>query len=523
MYSTENGSLIIENSKAGIIDDLKIRGKTKIVDSNNHEVVAGTEGARLLSVGEDVDKIEVSSVNENLYKNDLELGSIDKITGQPNSWKAYARCKDYIQVGGGLTLFANILYDNVLRAIDIYEYDASYTYIKYTTVHKDGLTLQQNTKYIKFASYSGFNQDSDIHKYSNVIISIGKLSNLKHKSNNKPLLYYNSLGELVPIPYLTEFDGIERHVDGKWYYHKISSKVVLNGGENNITLDSVNSDTIRFTIRGILSNANTENKIKIICDKFSVSSYSDNGDYEHIRNSTQNTSDVLIIYISKSKLTTQDVAGFKKWLQSNNVTVVYELAQEEVYEIAPLHLDSYENETMIMCSSGAISPHIEFNIKTSLNDISIVNQELANEIENQRVKLYENLVEKKSEVNSDDSLPVLVNSVKNVNTGRRWASGKASYQSIKATTSFPISCDFVPSILFVKINSVVCTHDGTIVSNAWLSNLESSFTFYNKHYTSFQIRGKVDKVSNKGFTITIDSNYNSMLALVGDFDWYAFE
>ena len=148
---------------------------------------------------------------------------------------------------------------------------------------------------------------------------------------------------------------------------------------------------------------------------------------------------------------------------------------------------------------------------------------IKNELRTCHANLKNNLIDKGVECRDTDKLLSLVCKVGEIELGKKWASGRVSYQSIKATTSFSISCDFVPSILFVKINSVTCGYDGTIVSNAWLSNLESSFTFYNKHYTSFQIRGKVDKVSNKGFTITIDSNYNSMLALVGYFDWYAFE
>src|SRR5699024_3361261 len=48
---------------------------------------------------------------------------------------------------------------------------------------------------------------------------------------------------------------------------------------------------------------------------------------------------------------------------------VYQLAEEEVYELAPLHLDSYANETLILCNSGAISPKMEFSITSHINEL----------------------------------------------------------------------------------------------------------------------------------------------------------
>ncbi|HSQ88691.1 hypothetical protein, partial [Romboutsia sp.] len=62
------------------------------------------------------------------------------------------------------------------------------------------------------------------------------------------------------------------------------------------------------------------------------------------------------IRINKSKLATQDVAGFKAWLQANPVTVVYQLATELVYECTPLDLASFDGETNFINESGVLSP-----------------------------------------------------------------------------------------------------------------------------------------------------------------------
>ena len=222
--------------------------------------------------------------------------------------------------------------------------------------------------------------------YKNIMVSNHSKPYTPHQSDKKQILYYNENGELEPIQELHEWDSIEKHSDNKWYYHKRSGKVVLNGSENwnlNVQTDS----TIRFQLDASYIKM-AGNRNPIICDKFNLlfvydTNHTQEGVFTSIGGST------LFININKSKLSTQDAEGFKQWLQANNVTVVYQLAEEEVYELAPLHLDSYANETLILCNSGAISPKMEFSITSHINELVKAYGERINLLEE---KVYQYMV-----------------------------------------------------------------------------------------------------------------------------------
>ena len=133
----------------------------------------------------------------------------------------------------------------------------------------------------------------------------------------------------------------------------------------------------------VLSEGKNENSF---CDKFQLANYLYADDVESYALASNNR---LIIRINANKLSTQDVQGFKQWLSENNVTVVYQLAEEEVYELAPLHLDSYANETLILCNSGAISPRMEFSITSHINELVKAYGERVNLLEE---KVYKYMV-----------------------------------------------------------------------------------------------------------------------------------
>ena len=187
-----------------------------------------------------------------------------------------------------------------------------------------------------------------------------------HQSDKKQILFYNSNGELEPIQELHEWDSIEKHSDNKWYYHKRSGKVVLNGSESwQEGLSSQFTDTHMYFACNSFDSIMKDSSL--ISDKFENKPTWDILSRECIDSVT--SMNKLRIRLAKSKLSTQDVEGFKQWLQANNVTVVYQLAEEEVYELTPLHLDSYANETLILCNSGAISPRMEFSITSHINEL----------------------------------------------------------------------------------------------------------------------------------------------------------
>ena len=193
-----------------------------------------------------------------------------------------------------------------------------------------------------------------------------------HQSNKKSLLYYNKETQTWEKPILRQWDSIEKHSDGKYYYHKRSGEVVLNGSENSWEKDSMldleSRNTARYRVDFTGGN-NSGNYVNTISNMFNF--LSDDDQYAYCQNIEGICTRVgkISISITKSKLPTIDVEGFKQWLQANNVTVVYQLEQEEVYECTSLDLITYANETNYIVNAGAITPRTTLKLSNSVGNV----------------------------------------------------------------------------------------------------------------------------------------------------------
>lgn len=103
-----------------------------------------------------------------------------------------------------------------------------------------------------------------------------------------------------------------------------TKKLVLNGSENWTTSRfTEQSEFIGFELAGI--GLKPGNRINLVCDKFNViETINQNNTCEGIQASS--TNDLLWIKIYKTRLTEQTIQGFKTWLQSNLITLIFELA-----------------------------------------------------------------------------------------------------------------------------------------------------------------------------------------------------
>jgi hypothetical protein len=93
-----------------------------------------------------------------------------------------------------------------------------------------------------------------------------------------------------------------------------------------------------------------------------------------------------ILRLNKTKLPTQDATGFKQWLQANPTTVVYQLAQEEVYECTNLDLITYSGETNLIVNSGAIQPRITLKVLSNISNVVKLLQEKVSVLENKFIE-----------------------------------------------------------------------------------------------------------------------------------------
>jgi hypothetical protein len=66
-----------------------------------------------------------------------------------------------------------------------------------------------------------------------------------YREDKKQILYYDTETQTWEKPVLREWDSIEKHSDGTYYYHKRCEEMVLNGSESWGKASDF-ADTIRF-------------------------------------------------------------------------------------------------------------------------------------------------------------------------------------------------------------------------------------------------------------------------------------
>lgn len=125
-------------------------------------------------------------------------------------------------------------------------------------------------------------------------------------------------------------NGVHDTIEGNKVIRRIG-KLVLNGTENWTLTSNQDTNCIMFNL---VSNPSVKTGSRLLCDKFL---YSQSGDYERV-NCTGN----IFVNITKSRLVSQDVQGFKTWLAQNPTTIYYELANPVEEPIEP----NYDKESI---------------------------------------------------------------------------------------------------------------------------------------------------------------------------------
>lgn len=138
--------------------------------------------------------------------------------------------------------------------------------------------------------------------------------------------------------------------DGKLCNYHEMDVVLLDGSNKTIRIDNNKTDTMMFAIGETNVIATSSDIIgNIVCDKFITRAGKDNYNNE-LEGISINGKCEICINILKSKLSTQDVNGFKQWLQQNPITVVYELAEPYFEPLTPQLprwvLDIFDNSTI---------------------------------------------------------------------------------------------------------------------------------------------------------------------------------
>ena len=337
----------------------------------------------IASVGDGVDEIVVSSCTSNLLKplnegtlaNDstpqVTISDDYSFTFNSTGWGQGLKV-DVVNIKKGETYY--IIADEVVNGVvkgenALVSGDVQFVGNKAEIVAK---STGKASIYLKNAIESG------VIKFTNVRVVKKGCDEVfvPYQSDKKKVLYYDTETQTWKKPILREWDSIEEHNDGKYYYHKRSKERILESSLGWRLEGSGNSDDLISFMVGYYDDMLIGTNI--ICDKFNNS---DIVDAELIRFINSN----MQVIISKSKLETPNVEGFKKWLQANNVSVVYQLAKEKVYECTPIDLVTFEGETNYSINCGAISPKSTLKC---VNYIGNVINTLKEKVSNLEDKLY---------------------------------------------------------------------------------------------------------------------------------------
>ena len=346
---------VILRTQASILNTGSIKYRIWAIEGSHYEIVPFFKG--IASVGNG-NGIEALSRNKNIAK-EIVAGTINTTTGEYMDNSNVNRLNKVRILPNTKYTFSK---NNTPRACNKYFYDKDNKFIG-TINGVDSTFITPTNAYYISLTWGTTIEDG------NYQLELGSIATTyeKPKEDKKPILFKDTDGAWKPV---TELRGIDVNscdildsTVNKLYRKYIN--VLLNGSEDISTYGELTTNTIGFKINSI---TNFKPLGLMISDKLRYLTPQENifaSDIEGI--SMTQTS--FVIRISKSKLETQDVTGFKKWLQSNPVTVIYQLAQEKIYEVNPLDLESFENETMILFGSGAIAPHAEWKIASHAANI----------------------------------------------------------------------------------------------------------------------------------------------------------
>ncbi|MGL5647432.1 MAG: hypothetical protein ACRDDY_06240 [Clostridium sp.] len=308
----------------------------------------------LASVGEGTDEIVVSTTwgEGNLWKDsNIHFGDLDSTTGEiKNNAPGVLLSKDLIRITSDV-LFSRV--DDGSTIISTPTFFCFNKDKKMIGTREEGHTLPSGTQYIRVRfSKTGF---VEFNK-SEVKVYLGNKpfsSYIPHKTDEKRLSRYNPTTQTWEKPILREWDIVEKR-DGKYWNRERSVEVVLDGSENwNTGTEQANTIRYQLPLNSIKTNS------IIICDKFNQ--IVGGTDTEGISN--HSTNNVIQVTLNKDK------GNIKTWLQSNNLTVIFQAKEEKVYECTNIDLITYPNTTHLTVKSGVLVPNITAKYHGTISNI----------------------------------------------------------------------------------------------------------------------------------------------------------
>lgn len=369
---TDNSIVKLEHSKEGLVKVPSIKGKTILVDAEGNETDTPAEGCRLVSVGEDEDnKLIILSKSKNLFDvNKIDTLSKCKILSKnnENGEVTISYNGNYTNFGINLTKYIDVLRGKTFRASysEVINTNANARLsVQLNGRYKDGsafylypsstpITITDNMETLTFAIFSN-NTSQEIQgtfTIKNVQLEIGELITSfvpcnQHKTEillDEPLrsLPNGVCDEIIGNKLIrrvgfTNLNGVKQ-----WWHHW--NDIELQNGSNDDYYVGSNGALIKCTNKKILKS-NRLQKIGL---------YEPNLGYINAGGANE-----FGIRIPMNLLTERTEEEFKNWINSNNIQVMYELAEPVIIEMPnTLTLQGFDDTTMYI--ENSITPTIQY-------------------------------------------------------------------------------------------------------------------------------------------------------------------
>ena len=264
--------------------------------------------------------------------------------------------------------------------------DTNYAFITLTDINVD-LTFNDyaiNYKDVEYLEIFWNNLLTEDVVIDEVVAIDGHISDydtltyIPQQAEEKPLMYLDTDG-VWKYPILravndTIKDTVEKHSDGKYYYHRKCKETTLNGSEPwQIHTAIPENDEYCFFIAHkndtqILFNAH---EICVKSKNFTGVSrrlLAENFGNSICINSGETGFYYYGIKILKSLLSDTTADALKQYLTNNPLTVVQSW-EEEVFECSPIDVSTYEKGTIIYMDNSVISPNLNFRVNNNIGEI----------------------------------------------------------------------------------------------------------------------------------------------------------
>lgn len=293
----------------GLIEITSIIGKSSVIPADPLQPISPDNIATIHNVGDVPFNVGACGKNWLNYM-DSESGILSTTTGEPAASSSWRKTINYYKILGSATYTLSQEFSQYFQFIIVF-YDNQKNFIS-------SIYLNEEAKLSKSISTPANAQYYKISWSISVSGSAVDRGKLQIEPGNTATPYEPYKGNQTPVSdtYGALPDGTydERTPDKDI---KRKRRVILTGTGPGIVLAETLTNTLRFIINNVMVDR-ADNDTLMVCTHFDCRVRGNTADNEHIRNSAAGlqNAQMLVIYINKSRLATQDVAGFRTWLAS---------------------------------------------------------------------------------------------------------------------------------------------------------------------------------------------------------------